>query len=762
MPILTDWGFDMGYYPDVHPGDDVDNSAERENDVRHLLNKTSGFRDGVNRARLHSVRIPVWNLTPYTINEGTLVYVVVTSDMCGDAFPVAPLNYNPYDPQFLFDDAPFGVLETSLKAKDTGSLVLSGTVKVSITAGTAGNFAKPVPTGGFERGREGFRILHLNGTGTDAIILVGDYRMPDYQAGNGINHTLLSGGTISTNLVQGTDISITPVVGSTNGELSISYTGSGGGGGGGDFDVPAYNQLYVSGNLLFEKGGATTFVVRVKAGNVGFWDEGHGAVGVYVDKTGTTRQELTNKQAYNAASDGYLRISVYDDGTYGGECLSFFSPTGGLPLYKYRSNYYQYIGCDISGGTAFVGVSNSTSVVKFKGEGSVEIDGIRRHATSEEISAWGRRYNPATGEMDGDWKNAGWRGIIPLENGDVMTEYSESSEIGGVEVCYPLIVPNTTNDELETIKYAISYGDRFITQSIRDKAVSWAESRIAHGKSPFYNGDAEDEQYRVIDNLIIVRGKGIESTVTGGTAFISTVNGTNSARIVGVNITITENSNGEIVLTGSTSGGGGGSGFIPAWSNTGHTDVIPITDGSGQGYTANADGWLFACAFFDPIEDRLKYKQYDAHVIVGNAAMKIAELKLPGGTPFIKVGNVKYTRDLDEDWSSNPYAEHPYYSYFAWSANGTTIYTSNVAPLVGESTYTYDSEEEDFVDNESEVQETNAATFAVCIGSGSPIPVKSGAVIKFVVTADGYTFYSRRTPPPCFCVFYSSNPPATP
>ena len=385
----------MAYYPDVHPGDDVENSAERENDIRHLLNNSNGFRDGFNRAKLNSVRIPVWNLTPYTINAGALVYVVVTSDMCGDAFPVAPLNYNPYDPQFLYDDAPFGVLEKTLKAKDTGSLVLSGTVEVSITAGTSGNFAKPVPTGGFERGREGFRILHLNSAGTSAFILVGDYRMPDYQAGSGIDHAQLSGGTISTNLVQGNGILIAPVTGSTNGELSItsnisggtdisvtggtngtpfviSYTGSGGGGS--EFYVPAYNKLSLSGLPENSYGHATTFIVRVKAGTVGFWDEGGGAACVYTDITGSTSYTLTNKQDYVAKADGYLRISVYDDGSTPGECLSFYSPTGGVPIYKYG---FMVSGIDatVSGGTAFVGLTGGTGSVRFVGENNITIYG---------------------------------------------------------------------------------------------------------------------------------------------------------------------------------------------------------------------------------------------------------------------------------------------------------------------------------------------------------------------------------------------------
>jgi len=163
-------------------------------------------------------------------------------------------------------------------------------------------------------------------------------------------------------------------------------------------------------------------------------------------------------------------------------------------------------------------VTGGTGAVKFEGGGTVQVSlKARRYATAEEIEEWGRRYNPATGEMDGDWKNAGWRGIITLPNGDVMTEYSTSDEIGGEEVGYPLIVPITTDAELEIIAQAIMQGDdSLITQTIEDKAYNWAVARIGDGLSPFYNGDAEDEQYRVVeDDTILIRGS---TSGGGGTA----------------------------------------------------------------------------------------------------------------------------------------------------------------------------------------------------------------------------------------------------
>jgi hypothetical protein len=212
--------------------------------------------------------------------------------------------------------------------------------------------------------------------------------------------------------------------------------------------------------------------------------------------------------------------------------------------------------------------------------------------------------------------------------------------------------------------------------------------------------------------------------------------------------------------------GGSGSGFIPAWSNSGHTDVLPISSSTwGSGYVANADGWIFACAYFDPAEDRMRYKRYDAHVVVNNGSMKVAELKLPSGTAFVKVENssTKYYRKPSEDWSYDPYAQNPYYSYFAWQAgeDGPIIYTASVTPVIGDSTYTYNDVEEEFVETQNDVDDTNSAAYAVGVGSGLTVPVRAGATIYFIATADGAAINNRYATPYCFCVFYSSNPPAS-
>ena len=148
-------------------------------------------------------------------------------------------------------------------------------------------------------------------------------------AGSTVSSVPINGATFSLLLEAGTDnVSITD---GANGSKVISVTGSTSGGG---LDIPPYSALSFGGGAP-EYGLGHTFIVAVKKGNVGFWDEGGGAVGKWTNKNGTSSQALTNKTAYNASEDGWMRISVVDDGSAPGECLSFFSPTGGFPLYKY-------------------------------------------------------------------------------------------------------------------------------------------------------------------------------------------------------------------------------------------------------------------------------------------------------------------------------------------------------------------------------------------------------------------------------------------
>ena len=125
----------------------------------------------------------------------------------------------------------------------------------------------------------------------------------------------------------------------------------------------------------------------------------------------------------------------------------------------------------------------------------------RRDATPEELAQWGGRYNPATGKMDGAQKQSGWRGLLSDGKGGFMTAVSRGKEINGKEVEFPLIVPDSTEEELVKIA-RIAHGE-FVDErdimAIEEKALSFAKKRLAEGKSPFFNGDAADEALRNVN-----------------------------------------------------------------------------------------------------------------------------------------------------------------------------------------------------------------------------------------------------------------------
>ena len=132
---------------------------------------------------------------------------------------------------------------------------------------------------------------------------------------------------------------------------------------------------------------------------------------------------------------------------------------------------------------------------------ALSVTAARRNATAEELLQWGGRYNPATGKMNGDQKQAGWRGILSDGKGGVMTEVSAGVEIDGKEVEIPLIVPESTKEDLQRIAKIANGELTDIPEDLLEKAMSFAKKRLAEGKSAFYNGDKEDESLRNIDDI---------------------------------------------------------------------------------------------------------------------------------------------------------------------------------------------------------------------------------------------------------------------
>jgi hypothetical protein len=245
--------------------------------------------------------------------------------------------------------------------------------------------------------------------------------------------------------------------------------------------------------------------------------------------------------------------------------------------YSYNPTY-QDLTSSVTGGAASVGITGSNSKVNFEGMGNNYITKIRSNATIEERQSWGTHYNSETGEYE--LKDAGWRGIIPLKIFDnlsydfgIMTEVSMLSEVDGSTVSYPLIVPDTTDEELSIIA-DVALGKTAtsdIPKYLIDKALDFALDRISNDKSPYYNStleDPDDEALRNIPNAnnIIVYGvvPVLSSYVSGNTSATLGIYGTTNTvtLFAGENTTITGGTDGEIIINsvgGGTSGGGGGS-----------------------------------------------------------------------------------------------------------------------------------------------------------------------------------------------------------
>ena len=88
--------------------------------------------------------------------------------------------------------------------------------------------------------------------------------------------------------------------------------------------------------------------------------------------------------------------------------------------------------------------------------------------------------------LDGSEKDIGFLGPLKRKDGRMSSELSAGFEIDGKEVELPLIVPTLTKEELKFLLDDFVPGSQ-IPQSIINKAVNHALSRIDSGKSPFFN-----------------------------------------------------------------------------------------------------------------------------------------------------------------------------------------------------------------------------------------------------------------------------------
>lgn len=208
----------MGSYPHVNPGDVFKPSVQEENDIRDLLNAVG--RDGVRSVRggmnVENICINAYNPGTEAISSGTVV-IFADAPMIEGAVQVVAMSEED-------GTAEWAIAQEEIPAHGFGSVLVMGVTIVPISGEETGDYV--VPNGGgatFSKSANGIAKILRMISSTSAMILVGCSSVDgiSYVAGRGIDVVQLNGGTISTSLVQGEGITISPVSGSTVNALSF-------------------------------------------------------------------------------------------------------------------------------------------------------------------------------------------------------------------------------------------------------------------------------------------------------------------------------------------------------------------------------------------------------------------------------------------------------------------------------------------------------------------------------------------------------------
>lgn len=101
-------------------------------------------------------------------------------------------------------------------------------------------------------------------------------------------------------------------------------------------------------------------------------------------------------------------------------------------------------------------------------------------AAFTDSAAWAKR-------ADGSQKGNGWLGLLRRPDGGVSSEISIGVELNGKEQDIPLLVPGLSRAEVDKV-LSLKTDENFnrnLPQSIKNKAIAFAQQRIGSGKSPF-------------------------------------------------------------------------------------------------------------------------------------------------------------------------------------------------------------------------------------------------------------------------------------
>lgn len=162
-------------------------------------------------------------------------------------------------------------------------------------------------------------------------------------------------GVISTNLHAGSGIAIDP----QTGEITCTIEG-----GGGETTIIASGLQYPNYSALFNddngnvSGNGISFILPVSAGQEYKYytdarDEDEEHEGTYIEhafatyapaegETGDSRRAIANGVEFVPSANGYIRISVFDDGKHQGKCLRFYK--GGDTSYEFATPLYRFHG----------------------------------------------------------------------------------------------------------------------------------------------------------------------------------------------------------------------------------------------------------------------------------------------------------------------------------------------------------------------------------------------------------------------------------
>lgn len=299
---------------------------------------------------------------------------------------------------------------------------------------------------------------------------------------------------------------------------------------------------------------------------------------MFVSKDGNRSSNITNGSVFNPTQDGWIRISVFDNGTHDSCCLRFFQSVdgtnwgsatdqlwGGTPLYRFGA--FNNIGSGsiivADGATRTVSKSSSNGAyIMYKEDGIVKGDKIR--LKGENGISISNVYVSNTG-----------LNTITFEG----TSYNHYLIAGGI---------NDTSNQPTTKDqdtYLILTNDDSQQSKVLLSGVNIDISSDANGKVTLSSAPHNDKIF--VGGSTATDNAAVNWNNNGSHYILHSSNTTSKISLSGINIKFKTDSNGTLTLSGMAGGGGAGLG-APDYSKLvysgdpgyytpgqGHTFIIP-------------------------------------------------------------------------------------------------------------------------------------------------------------------------------------------